>query len=362
MVAVTENTIVSDNSGAAQVEEYIPAPIVQTKTTFSDVSSTEIFDGAPVITVREFENPEISAKDEIGELQASTPSEKISETNNIEFESVFLNSVGNAAFEYAINNSANNKLPMLDLRLMKWQYFISPYVSYNNYQRNFGSLSSNLIKKDEQELASFGYGVDVIVKKKNFSVSTGIGILNLRENTNYKQDKFEYQYDSSLVVMSRDFTTDPRGNPVALITYDIDTTATLVGQEVVCADCIASFSYISVPLNLGYEVNKGRMAYFGEAGVTASVLRSVHGLYSESQGVDNNGEQVFSVTELVSNNDVSSMLFQANAAIGARYNLNSKIGFWASAGYGYSLSSMFNSYSHLPKLQTLKLGVQYKLR
>src|SRR5690606_40961319 len=92
-------------------------------------------------------------------------------------------------------------------------------------------------------------------------------------------------------LVSRNFTQRPDGTYAALVQKQIDTTSHTVSDTIDCPDCKVQFQYLSLPLALRYEIDRGSWSYFSEAGLTFSFLNKSQGTYSTSRASDGEGMQ-----------------------------------------------------------------------
>ena len=250
----------------------------------------------------------------------------------------------------------------------KFAVFLSPYAGYVNYRKNealpklASDFESNLGKSVMQ--TSFNYGLNVGVKRGNWMLTSGLGIVSLQEKTYYTESEEEYSYIQSPKISDINYTTTPRGTRVALVTQQtIDSTLSVTTRQV-CEGCEVSFDYVSVPLNLQYNLGKRRLRYFAEVGVSASFLTSARGTYATLKNANGHLTVLPSVqlVDLSTSDDIAKMLLYGNAAVGAKFWLTSKWCLWTSYGYGRGLNSMLGSYEQKPTIQNVRVGMEFKLR
>jgi len=250
----------------------------------------------------------------------------------------------------------------------KFAVFLSPYAGYVNYRKNealpkfVSDLGSNLGKSVTQN--SFNYGVNVGVKRGNWMLTSGLGIVSLLEKTYYTELEEEYSYIQSPKISDINYTTTPRGTRVALVTQQTIDSTLSVSTRQVCEGCEVSFDYVSVPLNLQYNLGKRRLWYFAEVGVSASFLTSAKGTYATLKNANGHLTVRSSVqlVDLSTSDDVAKMLLYGNAAVGAKFWLTPSWNLWTSYGYGTGINSMLRSHQQKPRVQNIRLGVEIKFR
>jgi len=285
-----------------------------------------------------------------------------------EFEAaVMASSIAVSDFSYDLSAKNFTKLAFLPSpKGKKYGFYLSPYAGYVNYAKkavlpeNLFDEENNLGKSTAQN--SYNYGFNVGVKKGKWMLTTGVGILSLKESTFYTLSNREYEYTTAPRISNSEFRYTPRGTRVALISQENIDSTFRESRVQLCEGCDVSFNYVSVPLNLQYNFGNKRLRYFAEAGLTASFLQNAQGNYTlPLRGSDSSDLVVLSIQDLNANEDVSKMLLQANAAVGAKFWLTPKWNLWSSYGYGMGLNSMLSSYEQKPTIQNLRVGVEFKL-
>lgn len=274
-----------------------------------------------------------------------------------------------SSIDYKLGTKSLDKMDFLpNPNKKKARLYLSPYAGYVNYEKSvvlpvsLRDENNNLGNSETQ--SSWNYGINVGLKKGNWMLSTGLGVLSLREKTNYITQKEAYTYTTAPRIVNGEYTTTPRGTRVALVSQTtIDSTLVSTTSNA-CNDCNVSFNYVSVPLSLQYNFGKSRLRYFAEAGVTASFLQNAKGDYAlpEVITIDSVSQSNGVIVDLTKSEDVSKMLLQANAAVGVKFWLTPRWNLWTSYGYGMGLNSMLSTYEQKPTLQNLRVGVEFKLR
>jgi hypothetical protein len=284
-------------------------------------------------------------------------------------EVILTNKIGVNEFGYEVSANGADQLDFLkNPTKRKFAFYVSPYAGYLNYTKNTvlsenASDEHNNLGKSNTENA-YNYGLKVGVKKGNWLLNSGLGMLSLKEKTYYTESQEEYTYVTAPRISKNDFAFTPRGTRVALITQENVDSTLLSSANQICEGCEVSFNYVSVPLNLQYNWGKKRLRYFAEAGVTTSFLVSAKGDYAllKNADVDITVLPTTEIADLSTSEDVAKILLQANAAVGAKYWLTPRWNVWTSYGYGMGLNSMLGSYKQKPTIQNLRVGLEFKLR
>jgi hypothetical protein len=277
------------------------------------------------------------------------------------------NGIGINGFGYEVNANGAEHLDFLKTPTKKkFSFYVSPYAGYVNYAKNTvlpenASDEENNLGKSNTENA-YNYGLNVGVKKGNWMLSSGVGYLSLQERTNYTEIQEDVTYTTAPRISKNDFAYTPRGTRVVLITQEKVDSTLLSSTNQICEGCNVSFNYVSVPLNLQYNLGKKRLRYFAEAGVTTSFLVSAKGDYAILKNADMTVLPTTEIVDLSSSEDVAKILLQANAAVGAKYWLTPRWNIWTSYGYGMGLNSMLGSYEQKPTIQNVRVGLEFKLR
>ncbi|MDB4161585.1 hypothetical protein N9772_04380 [Bacteroidia bacterium] len=251
----------------------------------------------------------------------------------------------------------------------KFSLYLSPYAGYVNYAKNvmipekITDEEGNLGQSNAQN--SYNYGLNVGVKRGKWMLSSGIGVLRLKENTNYTETSETYRYTTVPKIANNRYATTPRGTHVVLITQQkVDSAVVRTTSRQVCEGCGVSFNYISVPLNLQYNFGKNRLRYFAEAGLNTLFLQKARGNYALPQQMlaDSIAVSGTSIVALASSEEVSKIVLQANAAVGVKLWLTPRWNLWSSYGYGLGINSILSSYEQKSRTQYLRVGVEFKLR
>jgi len=284
-------------------------------------------------------------------------------------EVILTNEIGMNDLGYEVSANGPEHLDFLkNPTKRKFAFYVSPYAGYVNYTKNTvlpenaSDEQNNLGKSTAQN--AYNYGLNVGVKKGNWMLSSGLAMLSLREKTYYTESQEEYNYITAPRISKNDFAFTPRGTRVALISQEKVDSTLLSSTNQICEGCEVSFNYVSVPLNLQYNLGKKRLRYFAEAGISASFLINAKGTYALLRNA-NKDITVLPTTEIVdlsTREEVAKMLLQANAAVGAKFWLTRRWNVWTSYGYGLGLNSMLTSYEQKPTIQNVRVGVEFKLR
>jgi len=319
-----------------------------------------------------FRNYEPLAVSTLGNTQTTSIDVKSSSETETQVKPDFqdvirTNGIGINGFGYEVSANGAEHLDFLKTPTKKkFSFYVSPYAGYVNYTKNavlpkyVSDEESNLGKSNTEN--AYNYGLNVGVKKGNWMLSSGLAMLSLREKTYYTESQEEYTYVTAPRISNAEYTTTPRGTRVALITQEKVDSTLLSSTNQICEGCNVSFNYVSVPLNLQYNLGKKRLRYFAEAGVTTSFLVSAKGDYAILKNADITVLPSTEIVDLSTSEDVAKILLQANAAVGAKYWLTPRWNLWNSYGYGMGLNSMLGSYKQKPTIQNVRIGLEFKLR
>ena len=261
-------------------------------------------------------------------------------------------------FDYVFPNASGAYIEGMKNPNTSWVFYASVYGAALQYQRklSMGSITdeNNLKSKESSQITS-GFGVHFSAQKGRWSWVSGLGIKTIQEQTNYQTTYTETHYVYGLKLLNRNYTTTPRGTTIALIgDVIVDSTSSTVAQDL-CVDCMANFQYWSIPLRLQYNTkSRNRLSYYGALGVDLDILKSTTGFYTDA-------DHGVLITKDLSEAVLKSTVIQLHGAIGAKYSITSRWKLWTGLGYGYSLQSMTKNYSQKPRIQSLNLGVEFKL-
>ncbi len=256
-------------------------------------------------------------------------------------------------FDMPQNAISKKPMDQLFVPYAKWQFGVSPFALANKYKRN---KPEGDIAKSEKPLNSVSIGLLAFAKYKHLNFSIGINNLNLAERTNYTSTQYTYLHDTSYMLIKRNYETTPNGKTTALVKETI-TTTTDSTQVINCANCIAKFQYIQVPMAVQYTYGFGRVIYFVEGGVALSFLRKTSGLYTVSGNGNNENNMDYTIANL-SKTHANKMLISTNAKLGLKYRINTKLNVFGSYGISIFQQSMLKSYNQKAQLQQLQLGLE----
>lgn len=256
------------------------------------------------------------------------------------------------------NISMTRVEPDFSLIKSKWVMSVSPFVSYDMYDRKIEVNHVLNLKRSEKGIAQIGGGVKILVSKGPWGISSGFGRMTFMERTNYETTSLSWTYDTAIVLVKRKYIQTPRGGQVALVEKRIDSTAT-ISPLLDCKDCEAKFSYFNVPLSVSYFVNHKRLTYFLQMGGTASFLRQAEGKYVLEDVVS--ADQFNPVGDLKNARQLNKVVYYLNSSIGVKRRLVNDLSVWGSLGYGYGLNSMTTGYTQRSRVQRVQIGIEYTL-
>ncbi len=259
-------------------------------------------------------------------------------------------SLGLYAIPYTINVESNLLADLeQDQKFVQWS--IQPYLSVLDYSRTKPYYS-----EQEKTINSMAYGISLSAARKNWEVSSGLQILNLKELTNYLEEGFNYSYDTSYRLITRNYEITEHGKVTAQVERIIDTeidTTRLVRQP----NQQVSFTYVDIPLNLKRSIRYGRFRPYVQLGLGVSILQRNSGNYVFDQPSSEN----LPYPRIAGNQDLNKVLFRSSADVGLGYDVNRRIGLNVSFGQLYYHNSLLNAYNQTPKIDRLTFGLDIKL-
>ncbi|MDB4107578.1 hypothetical protein OAD66_07170 [Bacteroidia bacterium] len=289
-------------------------------------------------------------------------------TEQVSEENITLTAMSMDEIEWYVTDHLPSKVSVLPSpKTKKFGLNLSPYMGMVNYTKNVvlpeysSEEGDNLGKSNTQR--SFNYGLNIGINRGRWMLSSGLGYLSLREKTNYIQTREDVTYTTAPKIINKSFTRTPRGTRVALIAQQNVDSTTVRTSYPLCEDCEVSFNFVTVPIQLQYTFGKSRLRYFAKTGLTASFLNNAKGTYAtlKNTNVDITIMPTPQLIELSESNDVTKVLLQANASLGTKYWITTRWNVWSSYGCGLGLNSMLLSYEQKPKLNIIRIGVEYNL-
>lgn len=232
-----------------------------------------------------------------------------------------------------------------------YQLYLEAFSSHYSTSRKEGNTASRN-GESETLLNTSEYGGKIGVQWKNISVSTGLSKLSFQELTNYSRDIPVYGYDTSLVLVKRNYENNPRGKPVALIEERIDSTVVGSRSVIDCSDCKVRIDYLSIPLDVQFEKSKGRGGIFGKLGTSLNIPSATTGSYLLPNP---NGEDL---QEL--NSDLLNKYWTVQIGVGLRYGLSSHLDVWTNVEASRAFGSRFSAMDMRYSLLGLRAGLRYK--
>jgi len=286
----------------------------------------------------------------------------------------------NLNFEQNYNNL--NYRDVNDYNIKKWHWYVEAFMTmtnnnsiYYNKSKELNATAYHYANNDRPN--NFCGGFLFETKHLNFSFETGLNCSKLTSRPSYNDVSYSrdttftteithsgyYNYfeiqilnldsllenDDSIYITIHDSifipTTDTIVKPVINIKNNISKTKTY-----------NSYSYIELPLIMGYTFSQGKLSLTLRAGVIA-------GLLTKTSGYLPNPYSEFGKVE-VDNNTVRKLLFSGIIGLEMAYNVSDKISITLSPLYKFSLTSVNKNdfiVDEKFKNTTLKLGIKYKL-
>ena len=226
--------------------------------------------------------------------------------------------------------------------------YVSPFLGIYQYQKSYNASSP--LKEFESPINGTDFGIQLRLSKDQWGIISGLSSTQLIEQTNYVEQLRIASYDTSFVLAQRKFIKLSNGRYVARVEEQIDTSYT-EKDTIMCPNCEARFSYISIPLNAYYEFRRDRIGLFTQAGLTFNFLRNSNGRYINSAANED--------ASIMDNPDAAKHTLSLNASIGVKYHLSRKINAHLSVGQSWNTNSMMNNYSQKAQLTQLRMGVEW---
>lgn len=236
--------------------------------------------------------------------------------------------------------------------------YLNPFAEYTVYQKFVSNEIKDFKQSQEKALHSTNYGLDVRFELSKLSLYTGASYLRLVEQTNYIEQNISYNYDTSLVLVNRNYTQRPDGSQVALIQEQVDSTASY-SDTVTCPNCAVNFNYINIPLAVEYEFKNKMFTHFVRAGLNFSFLSSANGNYSIRTMAGS--ESVSMETRPLSVGGAKNSMVNWQLQLGTRYHLNNTLALTLSANHSRTFGSQMIAYDQKLHLYGLRFGLDIKI-
>ena len=237
-----------------------------------------------------------------------------------------------------------------------------PYVSLNqlNSKIELGNITDEgELKNSEKWNRSIGYGIQASVARNKWSLASGIELLEIKKITNYTTTSTHTIYETKKEILDDTYGTSPRGTKVVLLGDRVVDSFQVSVLQNACEDCQMRLNYVRVPLGFRYQIGKRRLNYFGEVGAVVSFLKSTEGSFALAD--NSTGSSILSVQESATD-QFTKTLFATSIGGGVKYRLTSNWALWTSYSYQTGIQSIVNDYGEIPKLTSIKLGVEYGIR
>jgi hypothetical protein len=273
------------------------------------------------------------------------------------WETIALTSSNALRFDYATSFPTYTQIAPL-FPPKKWSLYVGIYANTVNYQKEL-STSLATLTASQMPMESQNMGVQVRLKRNNWSFGTGIGFTQLNEQTNFETSETTWIYTTGYRLIEDQYTETPRGKKVSLIKKEIDSVGTTTTQ-IDCPNCQTQFNYVNIPLHVQYQLSKNRISAFGQMGLNMAVLQKASGLY----GVSISEEKDELIVLPLANNAsyLNPILWQTQAELGAKYAISSQWNIWGSYSLNKSMTSMMKEYAQIPILHQVGFGLEYKIR
>lgn len=232
-----------------------------------------------------------------------------------------------------------------------WEYSLAGGVEYNAYKRKVIEQSQ---KGREKTLNSFGYAINFAAQKGHWGFRTGLGLLQLKETTNYLSVNKSFLLDTNYRMMNPNFGQTSGGSVIKLIRRQVDTTF-MYDSFVKYPNSKVQFSYLRIPLIATYSIAFHQFMFCADAGINTSVLLGSRGEYAVKSNSD------YEIQNTKTSNDISKVLLHTYTAIGMKYAISKSMKLYTGYGMYLPLNSLVKSYSQKASVGSFSLGIEMKL-
>lgn len=199
------------------------------------------------------------------------------------------------------------------------------------------------------------------VRKNHVVITTGIQQLPLRIYTRYPMVSGTTTYDTSRVMVNKNYTQTPRGTRVALLSQRVDSTTT-VQTNTECRDCQVKINYLNVPVLMGYSVGRNRLKVQLNAGIQLNLLSTSSGLYALNDAtVQLDGKTVLKKADLASEDVLRKVNVSTGYGLGVNYSLHHRVTLNVQYFQWGSRQPIFLSEKQTLITRQLALGLNYCL-
>ena len=237
----------------------------------------------------------------------------------------------------------------------KWITYLSPMLAIN--QSNLSQNRSDFLplnKENEVFLKTLSVQFDLIVKKKNIVLGTGLGFISQQIRTNYTSEFNVMKFDTTLRLVNPNFGQTQKGTKIALLSEDVDTSI-FKSQTVLNVDNNAVFNYVHVPVFARYEFSFNKLAFFIQTGMSADFLYRVQGNYLSKSN------QEFKELDLNQSRDYKKQILSSQIALGLKCNISRKVNLVSMCSFQQTLTSMVKSYHQSINQSSFKIGLEVGL-
>ncbi len=230
-----------------------------------------------------------------------------------------------------------------------WSLHVGLMGNYSTYNQQANPLIQ--VATNYRPSISLGAGFSIIAKRNHWMIKTGADFLTLNEKTNYVTQNDVWTFDTSIVLVEEYYDQTPSGNRVDLYRRDIDSNVTF-NSSIDCPNCPVSFSYVNVPIDIGYSFGKNRLTLLVSAGANLAFLYKTTGTYfTTTSGVES----------LSTSKNLTNVLAQFTGSIGPSYRLNQHFNLQLVYRKTLLSTSMMKAYKHKPLLGQLQTTLTYRI-
>jgi hypothetical protein len=245
----------------------------------------------------------------------------------------------NANSNQEINEITENTVKQKDLKSFPFllEIYAGPAFSWNSIKstNTIGDDYASIRSKQENGILTYAAGVDLSYTFHNFFVQTGIGLTKYGENANYNWNFISGIDTSNSYGYVNMITYPDPGNPNnTIIEFDsvwvhMDDTSTTNFLD----KKANHYTYIDIPLMLGYNFTFHRMSARVSAGVSLGFLTSANGSIpnDDLSGFNN-----------INNDMVKETVLNCVFRAGLTYSLSRYISVFAEPEFKFTPTSIYN--------------------
>lgn len=222
----------------------------------------------------------------------------------------------------------------------------------NNYQQVTNAANLNSLLKNK---TSFGLDLQISYFQKNFLLGTGINFFTIQEsfnNNNFLNPQYNYfqtKYTQTETIL--EYYTIENGQ-ITKHTINQDKEYSKKDSSLVdIPQSKNSYSYISIPFNIGYKIENNKLIYSLKTGIAANFLLAADGKYLSSNGKE--------IIELKNNNVFSDFNLSFLLSIDVMYKIKNNWYFMLTPYYKNTINTTKSNYG--VKINNNIIGLSFGL-